>query len=88
VDLDADVLRPLNLQEAERFALVAEKNVSRVLDDDDLVRAGEVDDPPVEVLRRDGAGRRVRIVDDEQLGPLLDLGGQAFDIGVEAVLFG
>ena len=48
---------------------------------------GEVDDPLVEIARGHGAGRAVGIVDDQQLGPLADVGGNAVQVGIEAVLF-
>ena len=41
VDLDADVLRPVDLQEAQRLARRSvEQDVGRVLHDDDLVACG------------------------------------------------
>ena len=50
------------------------------------LRVGEVDDALVEVARRDRPGRAVRVVDDQQLRPLLDVGRDAVEVGKEAVL--
>ena len=56
MDLDADFLGPVHLQEAQRRTIVAQQDVGRVLDDDDLIGLGEVDDAAIEVAR----GRRRR----------------------------
>ena len=47
---------------------------------------GEVDDALVEVGRGDGPGRAVRVVDDQELRPLLDVGREPLQVREEAVL--
>ena len=79
-------LAPGTARKRQRLALVGEHDVGRVLHDDDLVLLGEVDHAVVEVARRDRAGRAVRVVDDQQLGASLHVGGNAVEVGKEAVL--
>ena len=40
MNLDADLLGPVHLQEAQRRPVVGQQDVGRVLDDDDLVGHG------------------------------------------------
>jgi hypothetical protein len=86
VHLDADLLGPVHLEEAQRHALVGEQYVGRVLDDHHLVLVGKLDHPFVEIPGRDRPGRAIRVVDDEQLGPLLHIHGDTVEVREEAVL--
>ena len=69
-DLDADVLGARRLQEARRdVAVVGRLRVGVVVDDEDLVLAGELDDALEQPVGRDRAGRVVRVVEEQQPGP-------------------
>src|SRR3954452_16796648 len=68
-DLDPDLLRARRRQEARGdVAVVGRLRVGVVVHDEDLVLAGELYDALEEALRYDGAGRIVRVVDEEQPG--------------------
>src|SRR5262249_34857914 len=48
MDFDADFAGAIHLQEAERRTIECKENMSGILDNDDLVRMGKVDDLAVE----------------------------------------
>ena len=69
VQLHADVFRARSGEEAQRFvAVVNQADVGGVVDDDEVVALGEVDDLGEELRSGAGAGRVVRIVQHEHLG--------------------
>ena len=56
------------------------------MDHEDVVLPGELDHAVEEVLRHDGAGRVVGVVEVHQLGPLGDIGVDAVEVGHEPEL--
>ena len=87
MDLDADVLRPGHRQKTQWLAFVRQEDVRGVLHHHDLVALGKIDDPRVEIARRNAPGRAVRIVDHQQLGPPRNVGWNRFQVGQEPILF-
>src|SRR5207249_10229908 len=77
VHLDTHFLGAVHLQEAQRGTVKAEENMSRILNDRDPVGAPEVDDLTIKVARGHSAGGTVRVIEDEQLGPTADVGGDS-----------
>src|SRR6185437_3038277 len=86
-DLDADVFRTRRLQEARReVAVVAELRVGVVVDDDEVVRAGELDRALEVAVPHDRTGRVVRVVEEEQVRPPKHVRRDRVEIGQEPVL--
>src|SRR5262245_690814 len=86
MDLDPDFFCAIYLQKTQGRRVVAKQDVGRILDNHDLVGQGEVNDLTIEVARGNGSGWAVRIVDDQELGPLADVGRNRSEVGVKAVL--
>ena len=81
VQLDADVFRARRGEEAQRFvAVVNQADVGGVVDDDEVVRLGEVDDLGEERRCGTRAGRVVRIVQHEHLGLGQHVGRDAVEV--------
>ena len=86
-DLDADLLGAGRGEEAGRdVAVVGRLRVGVVVDDEDLVLAGEGDDHLEEALGDDRAGRVVRVVEEHQPRLGGDVGGDRAEVGREAEL--
>ncbi|TWU56739.1 hypothetical protein Poly51_26560 [Rubripirellula tenax] len=75
MDLDTDVHRAGRLQEAERFAVERKQNVGSILNDDELFLFGQRDNLRVEFGRGCFAGRRIGVVQHQQLGAAIDVVG-------------
>jgi hypothetical protein len=87
VDLDADLLGAGRREERRRLVAVEhDLRVGHVVDDEDVVRACEVDDLLEEAVGHHGAGRVVRVVEVHQLRPADDVGVERTEVGHESAL--
>ena len=88
MELDAHVLGALSLEETVgSVAFKADFAVGGVVADGYIVLLSELDDTAVEVYVGDCAGRVVRVVNPQDLGPIHDVGGDVFKFGEVAVFF-
>ncbi len=78
---------PGGLEERRRaVAVVGDLGVGVVVDDDDVVAPGEIDDPGEEVVLDDAARGVVRVVDEHQPGARGHVGRDRVEVGLEAEL--